>query len=59
MEPLSNLIDDIYEVIMFDPKGCGRSNYGGNGYDLEACLQGIENIREEYDLKNLVVIGHS
>lgn len=44
---------------MFDPKGCGRSNYDGNGYNLEACLQDIEQIREEYGLKNWVVVGHS
>ncbi|WP_306009520.1 alpha/beta hydrolase [Bacillus sp. MMSF_3328] len=33
--------------------------YDGNGYNLEACLQDIEQIREEYGLKNWVVIGHS
>lgn len=59
LDPISNLIDDICEVIMFDPKGCGRSNYDGNGYDLEACLQDIENIREEYGHQSWVVIGHS
>jgi proline iminopeptidase len=59
LEPLSNLIDDICEVIMFDPKGCGRSIYDGNGYDIEACLKDIEKIREGYSLKKWVVIGHS
>ncbi|WP_235753856.1 alpha/beta fold hydrolase [Psychrobacillus sp. INOP01] len=59
LEPVSFLIDDICEVIMFDPKGCGRSGYDGNGYDLESCLKDIERIREEYGLKKWVVIGHS
>ena len=26
LEPLSALIDDICEVIMYDPRGCGRSD---------------------------------
>jgi proline iminopeptidase len=59
LEPVACLIEDICEVIMFDPKGCGRSSYDGNGYDLESCLQDIECIREEYGLKKWVVIGHS
>ncbi|MDW0117541.1 alpha/beta hydrolase [Sporosarcina thermotolerans] len=59
LEPLSFLIDDICEVIMFDPKGCGRSDYDGNGYDLESCLEDMERIRKEYGFKKWVVIGHS
>nr|WP_081472417.1 alpha/beta hydrolase [Ornithinibacillus scapharcae] len=59
LEPVSYLIDDNCEVIMFDPKGCGRSSYDGKGYDIESCLKDIECIREEYEIKRWVVIGHS
>lgn len=59
LEPLSALIDDICEVIMFDPRGCGRSTYDGNGYNIESCLRDIECIRQEYGYKKWLVIGHS
>ncbi|MBB4826426.1 pimeloyl-ACP methyl ester carboxylesterase [Sporosarcina luteola] len=50
LEPVSCLIEDACEVIMFDPKGCGRSSYDGNGYDVEASLQDIE--RKSTGMKN-------
>ncbi|WP_423408967.1 alpha/beta fold hydrolase [Heyndrickxia sp. MSNUG] len=59
LEPVCSLIEDHCEVIMFDPKGCGRSSYDGYGYDLESSLQDIESIREEYGYKKWIVIGHS
>lgn len=59
LEPLSALIDDICEVIMFDPRGCGRSDDNGTDYDLESCLLDIEWIRKVYGYKKWFVIGHS
>ncbi|UTR08993.1 alpha/beta hydrolase [Evansella sp. LMS18] len=57
--PLSHLLEDVCEVVMFDPAGCGRSSYDGNGYDIEASLQDIEAIRKEYGISKWLVIGHS
>lgn len=59
LEPLSTLIENFCKVIMFDPRGCGRSTYDGEGYDLKICLQDIERIRCEYGIEKWVVIGHS
>lgn len=59
LEPLSYLIEDVCEVIMFDPKGCGRSSYYGNGYDIDSALHDLERIREEYGYTKWIVIGHS
>ncbi|MCH7321827.1 alpha/beta hydrolase [Solibacillus sp. MA9] len=59
LEPLSTLIDEVCEVIMFDPRGCGRSSDDGNGYDLASCLRDIEWIRKAYGFKKWLVIGHS
>jgi len=59
LEPVSCLIDDACEVIMFDPKGCGRSSYNGDGYDIESALQDLERIREEYGHDKWIVVGHS
>lgn len=59
MEPVAELIEDISEVIMFDPRGCGRSTFDGKGYDLETALKDLESIRTEYGVDKWVVIGHS
>lgn len=59
LEPISCLIEDACEVIMFDPKGCGRSTSNGNGYDIESALQDLERIREEYGHAEWIVVGHS
>jgi proline iminopeptidase len=40
---------------MYDPKGCGRSSYDGNGYDLESPFQDIERISEDYRHKKWIV----
>lgn len=44
---------------MFNPKGCGRSSYYGNGYDIDSALHDLERIREEYGYTKWIVIGHS
>ncbi|WP_449536547.1 alpha/beta fold hydrolase [Ferdinandcohnia sp. Marseille-Q9671] len=59
LEPVAALIDDACEVIMFDPKGCGRSTSNGEGYELQSCLEDIERIRTHYDITKWIVIGHS
>lgn len=59
MEPVAELIDGFSEVIMFDPRGCGRSTFDGNGYDLDVALRDLETIRLEYGIEKWVVIGHS
>lgn len=59
LEPVATLIEEICEVIMFDPKGCGRSNFNGNGYDIETCINDMEAIRRAYGYEKWLVIGHS
>ncbi|GAA0339944.1 hypothetical protein GCM10008967_32910 [Bacillus carboniphilus] len=59
LEPVASLIDETCEVIMFDPRGCGRSSFDGVGYDLEVCLGDLEIIREAYGYSKWTVIGHS
>ncbi|MBM7619335.1 proline iminopeptidase [Bacillus tianshenii] len=59
MEPVAEIIGDTSEVIMFDPRGCGRSLFDGEGHDLETALKDLETIRTEYGVDKWVVIGHS
>lgn len=59
LEPVATLIEENCEVIMFDPKGCGRSGFNGNGYDIESCINDMEEIRRAYGYEKWLVIGHS
>lgn len=61
LETVAILIEEVCEVIMFDPKGCGRSSFEGNenGYDIECCIHDMEAIRRAYGYEKWLVIGHS
>ncbi len=59
LEPVAELIEEVCEVIMFDPKGCGRSSFNGNDYDIESCINDMEAIRFAYGYEKWLVIGHS
>ncbi len=52
------MLEDLCQVIRFEPRGCGRSDYDGN-YDLETTLGDIEFIRKEYNFKQIIIGGHS
>jgi len=56
--PVSQMVDDCYNVIRFDQRGCGRSEKDGE-YNIEAAISDMEAIREYYDIKSWVVGGHS
>ena len=43
LAPISNMIRDLCEVVRFEPRGCGRSDYDGN-YEIERT---IERVRRE------------
>ena len=56
--PVAYLIDDSCQVVRFEPRGCGRSDWDGN-YGLETLLIDAENIRQAYQFDKIVVLGHS
>ena len=56
--PISEMLEDLCQVIRFEPRGCGRSDYDGN-YDLETTLGDIEFIRKEYNFNQIIIGGHS
>ena len=58
LEPVSKMIEDLCEVVRFEPRGCGRSDYDNN-YDLETTIDDIEFIRKEYRFKKIIIGGHS
>ena len=58
LAPVAAMIDDLCQVIRFEPRGCGRSDWDGN-YDVETLVNDAEAIRQEYDAGRLIVAGHS
>ena len=58
LEPVSKMIEDLCEVVRFEPRGCGRSDYDNN-YDLETTIDDIEFIRKEYSFNKIIIGGHS
>ena len=55
---VSSLIEDQCQVVRFEPRGCGRSDYDGQ-YDLDTTIQDIEFIRIQYEFEKVLLIGHS
>ncbi len=58
LEPVSKMLEDLCQIVRFEPRGCGRSDYDGN-YDLETTLGDIEFIRKEYNFNQIIIGGHS
>ena len=58
LKPVSEMMEDGYQVIRFEQRGCGRSDADGK-YDLDTAIQDIEAIRVYYGIERWIVGGHS
>jgi proline iminopeptidase len=58
LEPVARLIDDRCQVVRFEPRGCGRSDWDGR-YDLDTLLDDAEAIRAAYGIERWLLVGHS
>jgi proline iminopeptidase len=58
LAPVAAMIDDIAQVVRFEPRGCGRSS-ATPPYTVETCLQDLEAIRQHYKIDQWVIGGHS
>ena len=56
--PVAEMIDDLCQVIRFEPRGCGRSDWDGN-YDVDTLLNDAEAICLDYHAERCIVAGHS
>jgi proline iminopeptidase len=56
--PVARLIDDLCQVVRFEPRGCGRSIWDGN-YGLETLLADAEQVRHAYGFEQIIAVGHS
>ena len=58
LEPLASLLRPTHTVVLFDPRGCGRSSRHGP-YGVGALLADVEGIRRELGHPRWRVVGHS
>jgi proline iminopeptidase len=58
LEPVAKLMDSVCQVIRFEPRGCGRSDWDGN-YDLDTLLEDAEALRKAYGFDHWILLGHS
>ena len=56
--PVARLLHDEVQVVRFEPRGCGRSDWDGN-YGLETLLTDADEIRQAYQFEQIIVLGHS
>lgn len=55
---VAGLIDDECQVVRYEPRGCGRSDYDGN-YDFATMVSDIDFVRDSYGFERVVLVGHS
>jgi proline iminopeptidase len=58
LAPVSTMIEDLCQVIRFEPRGCGRSDRDKR-YDLQTSIDDIDFVRRAYSLDRVIVAGHS
>src|SRR5262245_2072054 len=58
LAPVSEMLDDLANVIRFEQRGCGRSQ-PVPPYNIESCLIDLENIRKYYQIDRWIIGGHS
>lgn len=58
LAPVSKMLEDHCQVIRFEPRGCGRSDWDSS-YDVETTIDDAEEIRKSYGINKWIVVGHS
>ena len=58
LAPVARLIEDVCQIVRFEPRGCGRSVWDGN-YSVETLIDDAEAVRQSYGLRECIVGGHS
>ncbi len=53
------LAEEGYYVIVFDQRGCGRSETEGDDYTFEEAITDIDGIYKKYNVDKASLIGHS
>jgi pimeloyl-ACP methyl ester carboxylesterase len=56
MYPLST---QGFRWVAYDRRGCGRSEDSGDGYDLETLSDDLACVIDQFDLRDVTLVGHS
>lgn len=59
LKPVAGMLERDFQVIRFDPRGCGRSGGSASSYGLDVGLADLEALRVAYGYDNWLVVGHS
>jgi len=51
MEPVANMLEEQFDVIQFDPSGCGCSTVVDKSYGIEEYIEDLEQIRRVYGIE--------
>jgi proline iminopeptidase len=58
LAPVSAMIEDICQVVRFEPRGCGRSDRDKR-YDITTTIDDVEFVRQSYGFDKAIIAGHS
>ncbi len=58
LAPLGSLLDDVFTVVRFDQRGCGRST-GGGPFTIAQAVYDLDQLREALGFDRWAVVGHS
>lgn len=58
LAPVAVMVEEICQVVRFEPRGCGRSDYDGR-YDLKTAIGDLDGIRAAYGQERALLCGHS
>ncbi len=58
LAPVATLIEDVCQIIRFEPRGCGRSDWDGD-YTVQTLINDAECVRQTYGVDRCIVGGHS
>ena len=56
--PVAELIENVCQIVRFEPRGCGRSDWDSN-YAVNTLVDDADEVRQAYGLENVIVGGHS
>lgn len=58
LKPVAELVEDVCQVVRFEPRGCGRSDWDGN-YKVQTLIDDADAVRKAYGINECIVGGHS
>ena len=58
LDPIADMVSDLYQVVRYDQRGSGRSEPVGP-YDVSTFVDDLEELRKHFNFERWIVGGHS